>query len=307
MPIRYKELMNNIPGVFFRCACDEHWTMRHMSEGVEALTGYGVNHIVGNKVFSFASLIHPDDVDYVEREVLDAVESHASWNLEYRLKRRDGNYIWVSEQGVGIYDANNKVEYLDGFVADISERKRIEEALLHSEERIRELAYYDSLTGLPNRNLMFETITDQLEILYRSVALLYIDLDRFKAVNDSFGHDVGDETLVKVAKRLQQVVPKDELVARIGGDEFMVLCRSNTDTDTCIQLARNIIDQVGKPLTVCGNAVELGASIGIGFSDTDGSSMRALITSADNAMFKAKQAGMNLIQISNGYLLNKAA
>lgn len=307
MANRYKELMDNIPGVFFRCACDEHWTMEHMSNGVEALIGYSVDHIVGNRVFSFASLIHHDDADNVERDVLQAVESHTAWNLEYRLRRRDGSYIWVSEQGVGIYDEAGKVRFLDGFVADISERKEIQEALLHSKERIRELAFYDSLTCLPNRNMFLEKIEEQLKISSQQIALLYIDLDGFKSVNDSFGHGAGDEVLALTGSRLQGVVPDSELVARIGGDEFTVLCKSNATEAYCISLARDIIEQVSRPIAVQDQTVELGASIGISFSTANERDTHALISAADKAMFVAKQAGSNLVEISGSSSADKAA
>lgn len=299
--------MDNIPGVFFRCACDEHWTMLHMSCGVEKLIGYPVDYIVGNNVFSFASLIHPDDADDVERDVLKAVEGHAAWNVEYRLSRRDGSYIWVSEQGVGIYESTGQVKYLDGFVADISERKQIEVALKRSEQRNRELAYYDSLTGLPNRNLIFQAISDHLENFCGHIAVLYIDLDRFKAVNDNYGHDTGDEVLAIVGSRFKEVVPEDDLIARIGGDEFMILCSSNVTADFCIDLAQRVINRISQPISLHNKSIQLGASIGISFSNVDGCSMHSLIVAADKAMFRAKATGSNLFEISRGYIVNQAA
>lgn len=300
MPDRYRELMDNIPGVFFRCACDEHWTMQHMSSGVLELTGYSVEDIVGNNNLSFASLIHPDDSEMVERKVLSAVEQRTSWNLEYRLKRKDGTYVWVSEQGVGVHCQSGELQFLDGFVADISERKSIENALKRSEERIREMAFYDSVTGLPNRNLILERISSQLSRHTEQIAILYIDLDGFKSVNDQYGHYVGDRTLTVTGSRLLQIVPGADLVARIGGDEFMVLCNNNVSVDYCCKLAQDIINVLSQPITVDEYSLQIGASIGISFSGKDGECMNSLICAADRAMFRAKGAGSNLIEVSGG-------
>ena len=307
MSDRYKELMDNIPGVFFRCACDEHWTMEHMSSGVSGLTGYSVDDLVGNKKLSFASLIHPDDVEMVEQKVLAAVEQRAAWNLEYRLATIDGTYTWVSEQGVGVRDESDALQFLDGFVVDISERKSIENALRRSEERIRELAFYDGITGLPNRNLILERISAYLEKPAKKIAILYIDLDGFKSVNDQYGHSVGDRTLALTGNRLMQVVPNADLVARIGGDEFMVLCSTDVSADYCCTLAQNIIDLLSQPVRIDGYSVKIGASIGISFSGLDGDCMHSVICAADKAMFRAKGTGHNLIELSGGALGDKAA
>ena len=299
--------MDNIPGVFFRCACDEHWTMRHMSAGVHALTGYSVEDIVGNKKLSFASLIHPDDVEMVERKVLAAVELRTSWNIEYRLARKDGTYTWVSEQGVGVCDASGQLQFLDGFVADISERKSIENALRRSEERIRELAFYDTVTGLPNRNLILERMSSYLVKPAKKIAILYIDLDGFKSVNDQFGHSVGDRTLALTGNRLLQIVPSVDLVARIGGDEFMVLCNTHVSVDYCYSLAQEIIKHISQPTKIDNHHVKIGASIGISFSGLDGDCVNSLICAADKAMFLAKGTGTNLIELSGGARASKAA
>ena len=307
MPDRYKNLMDNIPGVFFRCACDEHWTMLHMSLGVQKLTRYSAEDIVGNNELSFASLIHPDDVDMVERKVHAALEQHTSWNLEYRLGRKDGTYTWVSEQGVGIRDESGNLQFLDGFVTDISKRKSIESALRRSEERIREMAFYDSVTGLPNRNLILERISSYYDKSDTDIAILYIDLDGFKSVNDQYGHDAGDKTLELTGSRLSQVVPQADLVARIGGDEFMVLCFTDASASYCGALAQDIIHAVSQPLIVDEHSLKIGASIGISFSLTDGDCSNSLICAADRAMFRAKAAGSNNIEMSNGERLDKAA
>ena len=304
---RYNELMDNIPGVFFRCACDEHWTMLHMSRGVQSLTSYNVEDIVGNNKLSFASLIHPEDADMVETKVLRAVEQRSSWNLEYRLARKDGTYTWVSEQGVGIHDESGKLKFLDGFVADISERKSIENALYRSEARIRELAFYDSVTGLPNRNLILERIAAYLDKPNRKLALIYIDLDGFKSINDQYGHNVGDKTLALTGSRLSQVSDGIDIVARIGGDEFLALCIKDVSVAKCCSIAQDVINCISQPIRIDDYSIQIGASIGISFSGADGDCVQSLINVADKAMFRAKGAGSNLIELSNNAIGSKAA
>ncbi len=307
MTDRYKELMDNIPGVFFRCACDEHWTMLHMSSGVQELTSYSVEDIVGNNKLSFASLIHPDDTMLVEKKVLRALELRTAWNIEYRLARKDGAYTWVSEQGVGVYNESGQLQFLDGFVVDVSKRKSIESALRRSEERVREMAFHDSVTGLPNRNLILERISAYYDRPSTDIAILYIDLDGFKSVNDQYGHAVGDKTLEITGSRMSQVVPQSDIVARIGGDEFMVLCYTDVSVSYCTVLAQSIIDVISQPLIVHEHSLKIGASIGIGFSLTDGVCVNSLIGEADKAMFRAKARGSNLIELSSDERLGKVA
>jgi len=292
MTDRYKSLMDNIPGVFYRCAYDEHWTMHHMSAGLESFTGYKVDEIVANKIYFFASLIHPDDTDMVDRSVKAAVEDNKAWDVEYRLRLKDGTYLWVSEQGVGVRDENGIVQFLDGFVSDISKRKAIEMALHRSEERVRELAYYDNITGLPNRNLILDRIEAELGRSQdeKIVGILYIDLDGFKIINDLYGHAIGDKVLEITGRRLSEVVSIPDIAARIGGDEFLVLCTQNVTEISCENLGLKIIKSIEQSYEVDGFSLEIGASVGVSLS-TDHKKCKALISAADAAMYEVKKNG----------------
>lgn len=297
---RYKELMDNIPGVFYRCACDEHYTMFHMSAGIHTLTGYSIDDIVENKTLSFASLIHADDIDMVDNAVDLAVERHEPWDVEYRLGRKDGTYVWVSEQGIAAYDEHGKVQFLDGFVADVSQRKSIEAALQKSEQRIRELAFYDSITGLPNRNLIYENIESSLKnaSVQQQVGLLYIDLDGFKKINDTRGHPIGDEMLAITGRRLSELVGETGMAARVGGDEFMILCTRNVSFESCQNLANQVVNSLSQPVVIKGGVCQIGASVGISLSGQASETVHNFVMAADSAMFLAKRAGGNLIETS---------
>ena len=310
MTDRYKELMDNIPGVFYRCACDEHFTMYHMSAGIQTLTGYSIDDIVQNKTISFASLIHPDDIDMVVSAVDIAVEQQKPWDVEYRLRRKDNTYVWVSEQGIGAYDESKNMHFLDGFVADISQRKSFEAALQQSEQRIRDLAFYDSITGLPNRNLIYERIESSLvkASQQNQVGLLYIDLDGFKVINDTRGHSVGDEMLAITGRRLSELVGENEIAARVGGDEFMILCTNNASYESCQDLATQVVKSLSQPVEIKGDICQIGASVGISLSGQGSETVHNFVMAADSAMFLAKRAGGNLIETSTGsFPLQKSA
>jgi len=309
MTDRYKQLMDNIPGVFYQCACDEHWTMKHISVGIVTLTGYSAEEIVGNQLVSFASLIHPDDSKRIETEVLHAVEKYDVWDIEYRLRRKDNSYLWVSEQGLGEYDEAGNIMVLNGFVADISQRKMLEQALQQSEERVRNLAFYDTVTGLPNRNYILDRIKEKTSRIKNkdNFAILFVDLDGFKSINDKHGHAVGDKVLDITGKRMLEAVDENDTVARIGGDEFLIFCDRNIQEKQCALLAHRIVESISRPMHIENKSCTIGASIGIKISDTTANSVDNLIAAADAAMYSAKSSGTNLVYLNNFQGLDRAA
>jgi len=125
MPSLFEDLIQNIPAIFYRCDCDEHWTMHFINRAITDLCGYPATDFVDNQVRTFASLIHPDDVEYVDESVNDALKQKASWSLEYRVVTRDGAVKWVAETGAGVFSATGEINFLDGFICDISERKKL--------------------------------------------------------------------------------------------------------------------------------------------------------------------------------------
>ncbi|PKI15788.1 GGDEF-domain containing protein [Colwellia sp. 12G3] len=189
---------------------------------------------------------------------------------------------------VGRNSVSNALHYL--FVlTDISAQKS-------AENELRLLANYDHLTGLPNRTLLLERIKHAIDLSNRqtkSIALFFIDLDRFKQVNDSLGHDNGDLLLQDVAKRLEAVLLMDDTVSRIGGDEFVVLLESFSSDNQLSRIAEKVIETIGKPVNLEGNLVSVGASIGIALYPNDGNNSDELLRHADVAMYHAKQAGKN--------------
>jgi diguanylate cyclase (GGDEF)-like protein len=176
---------------------------------------------------------------------------------------------------------------------DITERKQ-------AERRIEYLAYHDGLTGLANRALLNDRLSQAVEHARRSgasFAVLALDLDRFKAINDTCGHDVGDAALRKIAERLREAVRAADTVARIGGDEFLVLQTSPTQPGSAVELARRLADTLSQPLEVAGNQVEIGTSIGVAMYPSDGGTAAALLKAADIAMYHAKTDGRGVVRL----------
>jgi diguanylate cyclase (GGDEF)-like protein/PAS domain S-box-containing protein len=172
---------------------------------------------------------------------------------------------------------------------DISERKE-------NEERIRRLAHHDSLTGLPNRNLLNDRLSHALARAQRNksrMALLYVDLDRFKPINDTLGHEAGDEVLREVAQRLIRCIRSSDTVSRVGGDEFVVVLETVARPEEAAMVARKIIDTLVDPIDYKGHSCQVGASIGGAVYPDDGSTMEEISKAADIAMYRVKHAGRN--------------
>lgn len=281
----FRALLNNIPGIVFRCTCDSDWTMLFISSGVEEITGYAPSELVGNTTRSFASLIHERDVEQVERDVFAAIEANQGWDIEYRLLHRDGFYRWVHECGVAVVE-DDEIRHLDGFVVDISERKGMQEALKLSEQRIRELAYYDSVTRLPNRNLIFEQAENRIK-KGQPFYLYYIDLNDFKPVNDLHGHLCGDILLARVGAKIRSSIGTDDLVGRIGGDEFVIISRSEKLIDPIDKITR-------QPVEINTHTIRISISIGMCQYPRDGDTLTELLRVADQAMYRHKRSKVNL-------------
>jgi diguanylate cyclase (GGDEF)-like protein len=168
--------------------------------------------------------------------------------------------------------------------------------LWHKDEYLKHLAFHDALTNLPNRALLMELLDQQIAIAEREqfgMALMFLDLDRFKYINDTFGHNVGDDLLKMVAQRLQSQVRQSDTVARLGGDEFVIQLRNPVNKDEVAHIAGRIIGLINEPMEFRGQSMQVGASIGIAMYPQDGNHSVELMKNADRAMYTAKGAGKN--------------
>ena len=409
-------LIGNLDGAVFRCRYDAHWTMEFISEGCRRLTGYGPEELIDSKALSFSELIHPDDQAMWATHENGLRDSPARYSVEYRLRHRDGSSRWVCERGASVFDASTASWKLEGFIEDVTERRRADEARRQAEERYhsifehalegifhstpdgrilvanpalarilgfdspealmsevtdlsaqvyveperrRELlrllestdsvsafefqafrrngeviwlslnayarrdqarnllytegtiediterrlyqaqierqANYDSLTGLANRTLLNTRLRQSIERAAASsgeVAVAFIDLDQFKFINDTFGHELGDSLLQSMADRLRSCVREVDLVARQGGDEFVLLLNDYRHDDLAGVIQR-VHAAIAQPWKAGRRTFHVSSSIGVAVYPGDGHNPDTLLRNADAAMYKAKESGRN--------------
>jgi diguanylate cyclase (GGDEF)-like protein/PAS domain S-box-containing protein len=264
------------------------------------ITGYPPGEVLGQTPAKFRSGHH--DAAFYQAMWQSLVETGA-WEGEIWDRRRDGGIYpkWLTINA--IRDSGGAARHYVALFTDISERKR-------SEERIRHLAEHDALTGLPNRALLQDRLVQTLaraERVHGRLALLYIDLDRFKLINDSLGHPVGDALLQEVAHRLLAMVRVSDTVSRLGGDEFLVLLAEIEGAEDAARVAQKMLDVLALPCLVGGHELRITPSIGISLYPDDSTDMDVLIKNADIAMYQAKDSGRNTYQFHTGDLNTRAA
>ena len=437
---RLASLMNSLPGIVFSCARGPEWSMTYLSEGCLPLTGYKKDELIGNRAISFDAITHEDDLPRVLAALETGVSQKQPYVVEYRIRTRLGEEKWVWEKGHGVFDSAGEVLGVEGFITDITDRKRSEEAIRQAEakyrsifenalegifqstadghyisanpalakiygyaspeelmeslvdiehqlyvepqqraefirlmqendavcefesqvarkdgsiiwisenasavrdpktgellyyegmveditdhkrakEQLRERAFYDPLTGLPNRALFMDRLSHTVERAKRHpayrFALLFLDLDRFKVVNDSLGHLVGDQLLIAIARRLEACLRAEDTVARLGGDEFTILLENIEEASQATRVAERIHQALAAPFDLNGHEVFSAASIGIVLSRqppqggyiSDYDRPEDLLRDADTALYRAKALGKARYEVFDPTMHQKA-
>jgi diguanylate cyclase (GGDEF)-like protein/PAS domain S-box-containing protein len=244
---------------------------------------------LGNDPQEWLSRVHPGDRGRLRHEISEHLEGRTPhFQCEYRLRHRTGSFRWMLSRGLAVRDEEGRAYRMAGSQTDISDRKQAESQLLHD-------ALHDALTGLPNRALFINRLEMALQRARRSprsrFAVLFLDLDRFKVINDSLGHRVGDELLVAIAERLRGSVRVIDTVARLGGDEFGFLLEGLVDVRQAIRNAERILDELGRPFHLSGHEVFTSGSIGIAVGDGEHTGPEQVLRDADIAMYRAKAQG----------------
>jgi diguanylate cyclase (GGDEF)-like protein/PAS domain S-box-containing protein len=281
---RFRALAENTSDLV--CLHRPDGTYQYLSPSLRKLLGYEPAELVGIHPIE---RVHPEDHELVQ-EMFDAAARSGAQSVEftYRVRRRGGAFSWFESVLTPILGRDGEVVQLQSSSRDITERKRTEEELVR-------LAFHDELTGLPNRALLLDRIGQALAVTRRtrqSIAVLFIDLDGFKAVNDTIGHYAGDGALVAVAERLTGMVRPGDTLARLGGDEFVMLCTGVDGVAGASVVASRVLHALNQPFTVYGRTIDLSASIGIAVSSGVDDPAR-LVENADTAMHEAKRAGRN--------------
>ena len=259
------------------------------NESFARIFGYSSREDVLRQV-AWDFYIRPEDR---QAAVAKLVERQSLTNYELCLRRKDGSLVWVLQTENLVEGPDGLLSVIEGTIIDISERKR-------AEEQVKHLAFHDPLTNLPNRLLFNDRLTLAVAQAHRHnqrLAVLFLDLDRFKTINDSLGHSVGDELLRQVAERIQEHVREGDTVARLGGDEFTLLVPGITAEEDAAKIARKICEAIHDPFWIDGRELFVTTSVGVSVYPSDGHDSETLIRNADSAMYRAKEQGRDNYQL----------
>jgi len=283
---RYRSLVERVPVAIYRQEIDHNGAVSYISPQIEAITGYAPEEYADPAFW--VRTMHPEDRQRVLDEDERTDRTGEPYRVEFRKFARDGSLIWLRDEAVLVRDSGGEPLYWQGVVSDITERKTLEERLEHQ-------AFHDPVTGLPNRRLFVDRLGQALRRTRRRkgrrVTVLFMDLDGFKNVNDSLGHEAGDLLLSVVAQRLRRCLRPEDALARFGGDEFVVLVEDVDDSAEAVRVAERITEELRWPFRLKRRELYVAASIGISLGDARTHDPEDLLRDADTAMYRAKEAG----------------
>ncbi|MBD2500247.1 sensor domain-containing protein [Anabaena azotica] len=282
---RLDDILDSLEVVVWSIAADTFETL-YLNCAVVQMYGRSVDEFHDNPNLWF-EVIHPEDKQRVKQSI-EPLLLGGSQELEYRIIRPDGQVRWLCNSSHVIYDTLGKAIRIEGIASDITERKNMEEKLVHH-------AFYDDLTGLPNRVLFMDRLMQAIAKTQENpdelFAVLFLDLDRFKVVNDSLGHLVGDQLLVSFAQRLHDCLQPEDTFARLGGDEFTILLSQVKSIDDATRIAEKIHQVLKLPFSLSGYEVFTTASIGIALGTNKYVQAADVLRDADTALYSAKEQG----------------
>ncbi|MBA3448689.1 MAG: sensor domain-containing diguanylate cyclase [Pseudaminobacter sp.] len=310
-------ITGRMDGYLYRCRNDSSYTMLYISDGILTVSGYPPSDFIRNDVRDYVSVIHPDDLAGVFAAVDAALEARRNWNVDYRVVPLLGQPVWVREIGGGVLNGAGELEFLEGFIVDISDRKVVEDINaellqelkvanegLSAQKRELELAKqqsdhsanHDPLTGLPNRRAFqneLKAAIDRTENSDRAAALLFIDLDRFKEVNDTLGHEAGDALLQRVSLQLRKILRDTDFVARLGGDEFAFVLSDDRANirEKAFLVGQRILDRLRIRIPSPKGFIQIGCTVGIAVCPADAGDSEGLLALADRLMYLGKKSG----------------
>lgn len=264
---------------------DANGVIVYASPSTTRVLGFPLDYYNRKNAFN---IIHPDDLPEVQKLFYTIFQSKGSADMEFRYEHKTKKWIWLEAKGTYFLDEENS----EGFLLVVS---RVIEEKRSMREKLTKMAFHDELTGLPNRRLFQEIMHQKLKESNRNkvkCALLFMDIDKFKWVNDQLGHFVGDELLKRFTVRIKQAIRESDVLARQSGDEFLVLL-PDTDENEAIAIIKRIIDSLQEEWRIRGHSFTTTSSIGLAMYPQDGTKMETLMANADHALYKAKENGRN--------------
>ena len=285
---KFRQLASNIPEVFW-IADPGHTRVTYVSPAYEQVWGRSAQRLLED-ARDRIDAIHAADRERVQSLLRSA--HFGRFDHQYRIARPDGAVRWIHDRAFPLLDEQGEVVCITGIAEDITARKEVEERLLH-------LAHYDTLTDLPNRTLFYDRLQQSLAHSRReacTAAVIFLDLDRFKLVNDTLGHAAGDYLLQQAARRLKATLRTSDTVGRLGGDEFAVILSDLASADDAGAVAQQLMRVLEQPFELDGREMFITASVGITLFPADGADPDTLLKNADAAMYRAKEQGRNTCQ-----------
>ncbi len=285
---RFRGIFNQAAVGLAHLTLEGRWfqTNRKFSE----IVGYSQQEMQN---LSYLDITHPGDLQADEEMIRGLIAGeYPNYTKEKRYIHKDGHAVWVNITVSLVSDRSGKPIYAVSAIEDITNRKKIEWDLLH-------LANHDSLTGLPNRLLIQDRLSQAIAHAHRmgvQTGVILIDIDRFKNINDSLGHGIGDLIIVEIGRRLSAIIESDNTVGRLGGDEFVVMLAELGSEDVLAITAQNILDALSQPMAIYEHEFFLTGSLGVSVYPKDGVDSQSLLKNADTAMYRAKDAGGNNMQ-----------
>ena len=292
------EIINSSPAVALLWKNISPWQVHFITENVINLLGYTADEFLTGKVI-YKDLIHPDDTAQFMKEVKEVNKTKKFKHKPYRIITKCGVVKWIDDSSSQVRDEQGNTIYYQEIIIDVTERELSRQKMLQKQIALEHIAHHDVLTGLPNRLLLLDRMQQSIKKAQRTkkqLAILYIDLDKFKPINDSLGHAAGDEVLIAVAKRLRQNVRTVDTIARIGGDEFIVLMESVSNVQDVEAMAEKLNQSLNQPIYWNMHELFITASIGISLAPGDGNTPKELMDNADIAMYQSKEKGRNTFQ-----------
>jgi len=289
--LNYKKIIENTgEGIIIT---DLHGCIQEINQAITEMTGFSKDELLGNTPRIFKSGMHTPEF---YRSLWESVNRNGKWEGEIWNRKKDGTLLplWLSINT--LKDAEGKSTQYVAFYIDITQLKQ-------TQEKLNNLAFYDSLTGLPNRALFMDRLEQVLSRAWRDktrFALLYMDLDHFKDVNDGYGHQTGDELLILAAHRIKAQVREADTVCRLGGDEFTVILEEIHKSSDAALVAKKIIEALQEPFIIQDREIYIGSSVGIALYPFDGATMQELVKNADAAMYDAKGKGRGQFRFASG-------
>jgi diguanylate cyclase (GGDEF)-like protein/PAS domain S-box-containing protein len=276
---RYRTLVEQLPLIIYLDALDATSSNIFTSPQIEPILGYTVEEWANDETL-FVRALHPDDRERVLAAHARTHQTHEPLSIEYRLMARDGRTVWLRDEGVVVCDEDGMPLYLQGYLLDITRERE-------AQIQLRQMALYDPLTGLANRAFFHEQLQHAVARRQeppQETALLFVDLNDFKNVNDRWGHDVGDSVLAALGARIQQSTRAGDAAARLGGDEFAIVLGAGVEPAEAVNTAERLLQRISEPIELGRGQLTVNASIGISL----GTDAEMMLKEADAAMYRAK-------------------